>query len=137
MNHFQDRFVNIRHHDEQRCGQRGQVVCCEGMSIAVRFADGQHETYSVRAVQMDADQTTPVWPPAPTPMADVPIRVGDFVNVMRPDSGGTTRGRVTSQTICAAYHFVDVVYADGSTGALRWDQVTLSTDQTTPLDGGA
>ena len=131
------RFVRITNQYNDNFHERGQVVDHHAGVLTIRYATGKHAASSTQGVCMDPDQTTPVWPPTPTPMADGPIRVGDFVNVMRPDSGGTTRGRVTSQTVCAAYHVVDVVYADGSTGALRWDQVTLSTDQTTPLDGGA
>lgn len=125
-NFWLGRYVCVNYSHSPRNGQRAQVVGAKETMLVLRYGDGWHSIDAMSTVRMDPDQTTPVWPSAP-------IRVGDYVNVKRPDIGGTTRGRVTSQTICADYHFVDVAFADGTTGEVRCDQVTLSADQTTPL----
>ena len=136
MPYFLGHFVTILCTRSAHHLQRAQVVGEHEESITVRFADGEHEGIGMSMVRMDPDQTTPVWPPAPTPMADVPIRVGDFVNVMRV-GGAPVRGQVIGQTVCAEYHRVDVRLADGHEVEVPWTRLTLSTDQTTPLDGGA
>lgn len=59
------RFVRISNPLSDTYGQRGQVVAENGHNVTVRFADGSHQTRGMGTVTMDADQTTPVWPPPP------------------------------------------------------------------------
>ena len=65
--HFIDTFVTVKPSvvaPDPRDGVRAQVVATRGDLLTIRYADGTHRPILASDVIMEADQTTPVWPPA-------------------------------------------------------------------------
>lgn len=123
--HFIDRFVRISNPLSDTYGQRGQVVAETGHNVTVRFADGSHQTRRMGTVAMDADQETPVWPPAEE------IGIGAFVRVTNPGSVRYGhRGKVISVDEAGV---LTLLLATGPFHTSR-AMCRLDDDQTTPLD---
>lgn len=134
--HFIDRFVRINDVCSVHHLQRGQVVGSENMTVAVRFADGEHEFYGMSMVKMDTDQQTPVWPP---PDADreivVPeIKVGDFVRVTNLFMDNERCKLVRRRVADLGDAVVSVQRRSGQIRGVSPDRMVRDDDQTTPLD---
>lgn len=127
------RFVRITNQHNDNFHERGQVVDHHAGLITIRYATGKHAMAGTGTVMMDADQQTPVWPPAPTTIEPFPQPA--FVDVQGP--AGIRRGKVIGWTDGHAFYRVDVLFARDRVESIERCWLTLSTDQTTPLDGGA
>lgn len=65
--YFLGSFVTIKpsaNFPDPRDGVRAQVVVVRGDLLTLRYADGTHRPILASEAIMEADQTTPVWPPA-------------------------------------------------------------------------
>lgn len=128
------RFVRITNQYNDNFHERGQVVDHHAGLLTIRYATGKHAMAGTGTVMMDADQQTQVWPPVATGTTDV-SKPSAFVDVQGP--AGVRRGKVIGWTDGYAFYRVDVLFARDQVESIERYWLALSTDQTTPLDGGA